>query len=159
MSVITVSRRVEAPVAKVWSALSDFGGVHRFSAGVESSPIKEGTPSSGVGAERLCTLYDGNHIQERVTESVDLKKLSIEVFDTSMPLSSADATFEVSPVAGGGTDVTVTMAYAVTFGPLGMAMDALVMRRAMRTSFGNLLAGLDHHLATDDIIGQNWKEV
>ncbi len=142
MSVVQVSRTIKAPVAEVWSALADFGGVYRFSGGVKTSPINEGTPSSGVGAERLCTLHDGNTLEERVTESVDMRRISIEIFNSSTPIASADSTFELAPAAGGGAEVKVVVDFALKYGPLGAAMDP----------------GLDHHLATGEEIGQGWKE-
>ena len=157
MSVITVSRKLSAPVAKVWEVLSDFGGVHTWSAGVEESPINDGTPTSGVGSERNCQLYDGNHIQERVTQSIELKQLSIEIFETSMPMKRAEAVFALSPAPGGGTDVKVTMDYTVKYGPIGAAMDVLMMRRMMTGTFNNLLASLDHHVTTGEAIGKGWK--
>ena len=36
-------------------------------------------------------------------------------------------------------------------------MDALMMRNAMTTTFNSLLAGLDHHLTTCEIVGKGWK--
>ena len=71
MSIVTVSRRVSAPVGKVWAAVSDFGGVHQYAAGVKSSPIIEGKPASGVRSQRACAMYDGNSVSERVTESIE----------------------------------------------------------------------------------------
>ncbi len=157
MSVVTQSRHVSSPVAKVWEALSDFGGVHRFAAGVKSSPIIKGTPDRGVGSERSCTLYDGNTVLERVTESIENKRISVEIFESSMPIKTADATFTLAPAAGGGTDIIVTMEYVVKYGPIGVAMDVLMMRSAMNATFENLLAGLDHHLQTGESIGNGWK--
>lgn len=157
MAAITVSRELASPVPQVWSTLADFGGVHRFSPGVESSPINEGTPASGVGAERTCHLYDGNHIQERVIESVVNERLSIEVFDTSMPIKSADASITLEPTTSGGTRVTMAMEYVVKFGPLGVVMDALMMKRTMTTSLDRLLAGLERHVETGETIAKGWK--
>lgn len=157
MSVITLSREIAAPIAKVWATLDDFGGVHRFSASVESSPINEGTPSSGVGSERNCHLYDGNHIQERVVESVPEKKISIEIFDTSMPLKEGHGTFALSPTPSGGTLVHMTMEYVVKYGPLGVLMDKLMMKRMLAPSLDRLLAGLEHHVLTGESIGKGWE--
>lgn len=157
MSVITVSHEVASPVSQVWAVLSDWGGVHRFSAGVESSPINAGSPSRGVGAERTCHLYDGNHIQERVTESIEEQKLSLEVFDTSMPIKTAAASFALVPLKSGGTRVTMTMDYVVKYGPLGAIMDAVMMRRMMTGSLNRLLASLAHHVHTGEAIGKGWK--
>ena len=157
MAVITVSRETARPLSQVWSTLSDFGGVHRFSAGVETSPINPGTPSSGVGSERTCHLYDGNHIQERVTESIEGQKLGIEIFDTSMPLETAQAAFTLSPTPTGGTTITMTTDYVVKFGPLGKLMDALMMKKMMTANLNGLLAGLDHHLVTGETVGKGWR--
>ena len=96
MSTVTVSRTVPQPLSEVWQLLADFGSVHRFSPGVETSPINAGKPETGVGAERNCHLYDGNHIQERVTEFLPGERLSLEVFDTSMPIKTAGASFELA---------------------------------------------------------------
>ena len=49
------------------------------------------------------------------------------------------------------------MEYVVKYGPLGVAMDMLMMRSMMNATFENLLAGLDHHLETGEIIGKGWK--
>ena len=97
MSAFTVTRTMKHPVPAVWALLDDFGGVHVWSGGVKTSPINEGTPARGVGSERHCSLYDGNHLQERVTQSVDQQRLALEVFDSSMPLKRADAVFELTP--------------------------------------------------------------
>jgi len=156
MSEITISRAVSHSVANVWAALDDFSGIHRWSAGVETSPTNPGTPSRGVGAERNCHLYDGNHIQERITQVIDQRRLAIEVFDTSMPLKSADAAFDIEPTSDGGTSLTMTFHYVVKFGLLGKAMDGLMIRRKMTASLNNLLAALDEHLRTGETIDKGW---
>ncbi|MFT7625751.1 MAG: hypothetical protein ACI9WU_004942 [Myxococcota bacterium] len=157
MSTITVSRNVAQSPSQVWAVLADFGGVHRFSAGVERSPINAGKPDTGVGAERNCQLYDGNHIQERITEFLPEQRLALEVFDTSMPIKTAGAAFDLASSASGGTAVTMTMDYVVKFGPLGVVMDALMMKRAMTTSLDRLLAGLDYHLTSGATISKGWR--
>ncbi|MFT5586391.1 MAG: hypothetical protein ACI9VR_003989 [Cognaticolwellia sp.] len=158
MSSITVSRNLAVPVQEVWAKLADFGGIHRYSAGVEHSPINPGTPSSGVGAERKCQLYDGNHIQERVTEFVENERLALDVFDTSMPISNASARFDLVGTLSGSTELTMTMDYTVKFGPIGWLMDNLMLRNAMTSSLNNLLAALEHHLTTGAIVEKGWKQ-
>jgi len=156
MSTISVSRTLSQSPETVWPALDDFGAVHRWSAAVKSSPINPGTPESGVGAERYCRLYDGNHIQERVTQVVPQQRLALEVFDTSMPLKSAQGIFELVPTANGGTALTMTFSYVVKFGLLGRAMDGLMLRRMMTASLTRLLAALEQHLQTGEVIEQGW---
>ncbi|MCP5066353.1 MAG: SRPBCC family protein [bacterium] len=156
MSTLTTSRTLRHSPESVWSVLDDFGAIHRWSAAVESSPINAGTPDRGVGAERNCHFYDGNHIQERVTQVVEGRRLALEVFDTSMPLKSADAVFELVRTSDGGTELTMTFTYVVKFGLLGKAMDGLMLRRTMAGSLTRLLAALDEHLKTGDVIEQGW---
>ena len=137
--------------------LADVGGIHRYHSGVETSPINEGTPASGLGAERTCHLYDGNHIQERVVESIDEQKLSIEIFETSMPLKDALGVFTLTALPSGGTLVTVTMQYAVKYGLIGKVMDILMLNRMLGPAMNQLLTGLDHHITTGETVGKGWK--
>ena len=157
MSAITVSRTLPFPVETVWEKLADFGGIHRFSAGVEHSPINAGTPATGVGAERNCKLYDGNNLQERITEFVVNERLAVEIFETSMPLAKAGGRFELKALPDGGTHLSMTMEYSVKYGPLGWMMDAMMMRRMMTNNLGNLLAALGHHMTTGENIEKGWK--
>ena len=157
MTTLSATRDIDAPLSIVWQTLSDFGGVHKFSATVEASPITDGTPSSGVGAERVCTMCDGNRIEERVTASVEDSLLGIKIVSSSMPLKSAEARFDLVANAAGGTQVTMTMTYVVKFGLLGQLMDALMMKRAMTTTLGNILTGLGHHVPTGEVLVKGWK--
>jgi uncharacterized protein YndB with AHSA1/START domain len=157
MSTFTVSRTMGHPVDKVWSTLADFGGIHRYSGSVEVSPINEGTPDKGLGAERRCQLYDGNHIQERVTEFTEGSRLALEVFDTSLPMKSAAARFDLQPTPDGGCELTMTMEYVVKFGIIGRALDAVMMRKEMIKSLTLLLAGLDEYAKTGEAIEKGWK--
>lgn len=157
MGKITVSGTMSHSVDRVWSMLDDFGSVYLWSAGVESSPIIGGTPERGVGAERLCTLYDGNRISERVIESVDKRKLVVDIYDTTMPLKSARGRFDLEETSDGGTLVRMTFEYVVKYGILGKAMDTLMIKRSLKKSLQNLLAALDDHLATGVHIQKGWQ--
>lgn len=156
MAVITVQRIVNRPLDEVWDALADFGGVYRFHPVVESSPVKVGTPERGEGSERTCTFYDGNTIDERVTAYTDQQSMTVEILRTSMPLKRAVARFDVAP-APQGTSVTMTMDFEPRYGPLGWLMAELVMKGQFTKVLDNLLLGLEEHLETGAIIGQDWK--
>ncbi|MFT5432938.1 MAG: hypothetical protein ACI9OJ_003642 [Myxococcota bacterium] len=155
MGELSIHRDINQPAKRVWEILADFEGVYRFSAGVEASPINAGTPNTGVGAERNCRLYDGNNIQERITQFVDGERLELEVFETSMPLTHAAAQFVVTP-RGSGCTVAVDMQYTVKWGVVGRIMNALMLQRAMVGSMTRLLAGLDSYATTGQPIEKGW---
>jgi len=157
MSTISVSREIPASVSEVWAVLADFGGIHRYNASVERSPINKGTPPSGVGSERTCQLYDGNHLQERIVESIEERKLTIDIFESSMPLKSAQGVMTLEPLSPRMTRITTSMEYDVKYGPVGVVLDRLMVKRMLEPGLNMLLAGLDHHVMTGETIGEGWK--
>ena len=62
MSEVKVSESIDAPAAKVWGLLGDFGGVTKWGGSMLQSCTVEG---SGVGAVRTIGLPGGMSIQER----------------------------------------------------------------------------------------------
>ena len=155
MSKIIVSRTLSFPREKVWELLADFGGVQNYSEGVETSPINPGTPATGLGAERNCHFYDGNNFQERIVDFIENERMGIEVFQTSMPLKSANAVFDLVDADGGST-LTMTFDYVVKFGIIGRIMDSLMMSRMMKSNLSRLLASIEHRMKTGEVIGKGW---
>ena len=157
MSIISVSHNYHQSPSKVFAALDDFAGIQRFHPLLESSPLVEGTPETGVGAERVCHLYDGNTLHERVVGSEPNKWMSVEIVDTSMPLNKADGRFELKATEDGGTELTLTMDFEAKMGLLGKALDKLVMARKFKANLGLLLAALEQHLTTGADIPRDWQ--
>lgn len=61
-----VSERIEAGADAVWALLGDFGGVQRFSRGIEGCEVE----GEGVGAVRTLRMAGGLEIRERL-EALD----------------------------------------------------------------------------------------
>jgi uncharacterized protein YndB with AHSA1/START domain len=156
MTVLTVSRVVSQPIARVWDALSDFGGIADFHPAVERSPLKEGSPERGVGATRTCHFYDGNSVEETVLESINEKVLVVEITKGSMPLARAVATIELASTADDRTQVDFTMDYTPKWGPVGALMDAMMMRKQFTALLTRVLGALDVHLDTGEAIGPDF---
>lgn len=157
MSKITITHTYPQSPSQVFAALNDFAGIYRYHPMLESSPLVDGTPATGAGSERVCHMYDGNTLHERIT-GVELDKwLTIEVVDSSMPLSSMTGRFDLTPTSTGGTEVTMTADFALKMGFLGKALDVLVMRRKFTGNLELLLAALGEHLNTGNVIGRGWK--
>lgn len=157
MTTVTIERTIDQTLPTVWGAFADFGGVARFHPFVQRSPLGEGTPAQGVGAERVCHFYDGNHVRERVLRSEDMRSMEVEITEGSMPLRSAVALIELSPTSEGQTRVSMSMTYEPKMGVLGKVMDALMMRRKFGQMLGLVLAGLDEHLRTGQTIERDFR--
>ncbi|MCP4806155.1 MAG: SRPBCC family protein [Proteobacteria bacterium] len=157
MSNIVVTRTYAQSPAVVFATLNDFAGIHRFHPLVEMSPLVEGMPATGAGSERVCHMYDGNTLHERLVEVEQDKSLVVDIVDTSMPMAKGAGRFDLAPTDDGGTELTMTMDFELKMGILGKALDALIVGRKFRGNLELLLAALDEHLATNESIPKGWK--
>lgn len=157
MSTIVIKHTYAHSPSKVFAALNDFAAIHRFHPLVDSSPLVPGTPATGAGAERVCHFRDGNTLHERLVDAELDKRLSIEVVDTSMPVASMLARFELVPTPRGGTELTMSAVFELKMGILGKALDKLVVGRKFKRNLELLLSALDEHLSTGQDLPADWK--
>ena len=89
---VKVSERVEATADRVWELFRDFGGVQRFSAGIEKVEVT----GAGIGAVRTLSLPGGLTLQERL-EAFDERgrRLQYAIVAGPIPVSNYLATIEV----------------------------------------------------------------
>ena len=89
---VKVSERVEASADAVWDLFRDFGGIQRFSAGIEKVEVT----GSGIGAIRTITLPGGAALQERLEAFDDRgRKLQYAIVSGPIPVANYLATLEV----------------------------------------------------------------
>ena len=89
---VKVSERVEATADAVWDLFRDFGGVQRFSAGIEKVEVN----GTGIGAVRTLSLPGGLSLQERLEAFDDRgRRLQYAIVGGPIPVSSYLATIEV----------------------------------------------------------------
>jgi carbon monoxide dehydrogenase subunit G len=99
MASVKVTDRIEASADRVWDLLGDFGGIQRFSAGIESVSVA----GEGVGAVRTVTLPGGMSLQERL-EARDpaTRTLSYSIVgEHPMPFTDYLATIRVTEDGAG----------------------------------------------------------
>jgi uncharacterized protein YndB with AHSA1/START domain len=155
MHTVTATRTIGAPVATVWNAIDDFGNVYRFHPDLEHSESINAT-TTGEGAQRQCDFYDGGTIREEVVESVPEQRQVTNVFDLgSFPLKEMVGDFGLEPIDESSTEVTFTMSFVPKYGPVGWLLATLMMKSQFRGIAEGILAGLDTHLQTGEIVGQN----
>jgi len=92
MASVKVSERVDASASSVWDLLGDFGGVKRYSRGIERCTVR----GEGVGAVRTLVLRGGLELQERL-EAFDEpgRRLQYSIIAGPLPFTDYLATIEI----------------------------------------------------------------
>ena len=89
---VKVSERVEATADQVWGLFRDFGGVQKFSKGIEKVEVS----GSGIGAVRTLGLPGGISLQERLEAFDDRgRRLQYAIVGGPIPVTNYLATIEV----------------------------------------------------------------
>jgi len=92
MESVKVSDRVEASADAVWALFRDFGGIQRFSAGIEKVEVT----GSGIGAVRTIHVPGGVQLQERLEAFDDRgRRLQYAIVGGPIPVTGYLATIEV----------------------------------------------------------------
>lgn len=143
--------QIKMPIEKVWAILDDFGGVEKFSIGVEKSPII-GEKNSGLGAKRHCVFYDKTSVVEEIIEYDEKNSFKVVLTEHSMPMKAMYAGFRVEKVTDESCEVSMHMDFVVKFGLLGSLM-GLMMRPVMKGVQKKLLSGLAYYAFTGGVIG------
>jgi uncharacterized protein YndB with AHSA1/START domain len=147
---------VHAPIDQVWQTIADVGTIADWHFGVAHSPALT-AHRTGLGATRRIELYDGSTVVEEVTSVDEGRSVTVTMSEHTMPLSFGAATFAVKADGTNRTLVTMTMDYAMKYGPLGWLLNVVMLRRIMVKLLATVLAGLNHHLVTGEHIGQGWE--
>ena len=100
MATITKSATLRAPVAEVWSAVSDIGNVPALTGMITESVIE--------GDHRTCRMADGQTLEESILSvDHDLRRLAYRVHSSPLPMTEHASSIVVSD-DGGQARVTWT---------------------------------------------------
>lgn len=143
---------INAPKEKVWGILADLSSAERYIANVSKSYYVS-EQKEDVGARRVCEFVPMGSVTESVAEWQDGERVTLDIRPGKIgpPFKVANARFAVGQ-DGDETVVTLTVDYALKFGPLGKLLDALLVRSRMRKAFGDVLLGLKHYSETGEIV-------
>ena len=154
MHTVVVEREMKIEADEAWKILDDFGAIYRFHPNVDKSPIENGI-ESGLGAERVCHFDNGDQVKERITGYEPGQELTVEIIDPgNFPLKTAVARINVSPNGDGASGVRFEMSFQPKFGPVGWLMGATVMQSQFRKILSQVLAGLETHAQTGEIVSR-----
>jgi len=155
MQTVIVTRIVHASQDTVWQLIDDVTKVVDWHPMVASVDLLSDAPT-GLGAARRCNFHDGTSVEEKVTERVEGQRIRVALSEFSMPMKRFDAQISLTPASDQTTQVTFEMFYEVKFGVLGKAMNVLMVRGQMSKLLNTVLAGLDHHAATGQLVGEGF---
>lgn len=110
---VTVSHTIDAPIDRVWAAISAIGGLERWFPVIETCQV-EGT---GVGARRICGLANGATLYETV-RTIDhaAKRFQYSIDESPLPVSNYLGTVALSDAGGGRTVLSWTAEFDVDEG-------------------------------------------
>jgi carbon monoxide dehydrogenase subunit G len=112
---VKVSERIDATAEQVWDLFRDFGGIQRFSAGIEKVEVT----GSGIGAVRTLSLPGGLTLQERLEAFDDAgRRLQYAIVGGPIPVTNYLATIEVTDEGKG-----CRMDWSSQFEPKGISDD------------------------------------
>ncbi|WP_100616353.1 SRPBCC family protein [Confluentibacter citreus] len=132
---------INAPIDKIWEALSNVEELEKYDPTVEKCAVLSES-KNGIGAKRKVTMKDGkNWFEEKCTVSKPNEALTYELTNCSFPVQNLNHsyTFEQN---GNRTTVKQIMDYKVKFGFFGKILDSLVIRKQSDKGIKLFLSGL-----------------
>lgn len=139
---------INAPRDRVWQALSQYGDVSRFHAGVDSSVKVEGSGNQArAGCERVCNIVDlGLHIslKERIVDFVEGESYQYEVYEwKNFPLHRMLFRFTIGQATATHTTLAVDIDFRARPGFL-----TPLMGWKMKSLAADVLLGYRHYIET-----------
>ena len=151
---VTTTRQVDVPLSRLWASWDDFANIDAFNPNLNRSFLINRSSDTGLGAERQCDFSDGkNHIKERVIGYTPERELIIDIYDGSVPLKTAGATFTFRALGPSKSEVTMRFEFTPKFGPLGWLMVPLI-KAQFRPALARLLDGNKAYLEDGVVIAR-----
>ncbi len=132
---------IDAPIGKVWEALSNIEELEQYDPTVKRSRALS-PAGSGIGAIRKVDMKDGkNWFEEKVTVWKQNESLTYELTACSFPVQQLKHSYRFEQI-GHQTKVKQVMEYKVKYGLIGKILDVLMIRKQSDTGIKKFFAGL-----------------
>ena len=119
---ITAKRKINASASDLWAYLGDYANIYRFNPLIKHSEFNDGTVSCEVGSTRQCDMSTGDYLKEKVTDWEEGSHYSVEIYETSMPIKTANATLGVTPLDENTSEAYMIMEIQPKYTILGPLM-------------------------------------
>jgi len=141
MTTINNEITINAPIEKIWQALTEVEILDKYDPTVKKSTLLSET-KAGIGAKRKVDMLDGkNWFEEHCTVHQPNEALTFELTACSFPIHKLKHSYSFEKV-GTQTKVKQVMQYEMKFGVFGKIMDAMVVRSQSDKGIKKFFAGL-----------------
>ena len=132
---------INAPIEKIWNALSNIDVLDKYDPTVKKSTAVS-TTKSGIGAKRKVDMLDGKHwFEEQCTVWNPNKALTYELTACSFPVQKLKHSYTFEKI-GNQIKVKQVMEYQIKFGFFGKILDALMIRKQSESGIKKFFGGL-----------------
>ena len=132
---------INAPIEKIWNALSNIDVLDKYDPTVKKSTAVS-TTKNGIGAKRKVDMLDGkNWFEEQCTVWNPNKALTYELTACSFPVHKLKHSYTFEKI-GNQTKVKQVMEYQIKFGFFGKILDALMIRKQSDSGIKKFFGGL-----------------
>ncbi len=135
---------INAPVEKIWEALSSIDNLDKFDPTVKKSTVLT-TEKCGIGSKRKVDMLDGkNWFEEKVIAFKPNEALAFQLTDCSFPIHGLTHSYSFEKI-GHQTTVKQVMEYSVKFGLLGQFLDFIMIRKQTNSGIQKFFEGLKEY--------------
>jgi len=138
---------INAPIEKIWEALSEVNTLDRYDPTVKKSTAISQT-TKGIGAKRKVDMQDGkNWFEEQCTEWEPHGKLTFELTACSFPIHQLKHSYTIEK-SGDQVKIKQVMQYTVKYGLFGKFLDMLIIRKQSDAGIKKFFKGLKSYTET-----------
>lgn len=141
MATIKNEITINAPIEKIWNALTDLELLDKYDPTVKKSSLIS-DEKTGIGAKRKVHMLDGkNWFDEKITVFITHEALTYQLTDCSFPIKGLKHSYTFEKIEN-EIKVKQTMEYTVKFGLFGKLLDALMIRKQSDAGIKKFFVGL-----------------
>jgi len=155
---VHIERVIDVPIERTWEIIADFSNVQVIHPLVETVDQKTPDKDRGVGAVRICNLYDGNKAVEEIVQwDENNHSYKIKLIEGTLPMKEVSAELSVEKVEIRKSKLVADMNMKAKYGLLGKIMERLIIKPQFAAAIGNMFAGVESYDKTGVEIGKGFK--
>lgn len=148
MAIIHNEIVINAPIGKIWDALTNLELLEKYDPTVKKSTLIS-AEKTNLGAKRKVDMLDGkNWFEEQVTVFKPNEALTYELTACSFPVHKLKHSYSFQKVHG-QTRVAQVMEYTVKFGLFGKLLDAIMIRKQSDAGIKKFFSGLKNYVESN----------